>query len=210
MSRRISPGSAVFTLLVLLFFFIVMNWLHEKKLYLTWGKLKLGNKIYSDSSQLDQKTNQYSPIWLWRRIRYFNADDIKQMDIPEWKKLKFITQLDTSKLQISEMIRSEISIGQDSMFKYETTCLGTYLKRDSISAEYYADGSGHEENWYAIKFNKMIATIALDELELPINRTYADDYYYINAHDARLEEAAVFKNSNLKSPAAIKQDSIKK
>lgn len=210
MSRRISPGSAVFTLLVLLFFFIVMNWVQGKNLYLTWGKLKFGDKVYADNSLLDKKTNQYMPICTYRRIRPINAADIKQMDIEEWQKLKMITQLDTSKLQMSEMIRSEISIGQDSVFKYKTTCLGTYLKSDSISAEYYADGSGHEENWYAIKINKAIATVAFDEFELPVNRTYADDYYYIDAHDARLEEAAVFKNANLKSSAAIKQNSIKK
>jgi hypothetical protein len=198
MIRRRNKGFAGFMLLVLLSFFIVMELLKNQGLNLTWGKFKFGDKVYADNSLLNKKTNQYVPIWTYRRIRPINADDIKQMDIEEWQKLKFITQLDTSKLQMSEMIRSEISIGQDSVFKYKTTCLGTYLKSDSISAEYYVDGSGHEENWYAIKINKAIATVALDEFELPANRTYADDYYYIDAHDARLKEAAIFKRMQVK------------
>lgn len=210
MSFRRNKGFTGFILLVFLFTFIVMQWSTCNNLKLTWGKLKVGDKIYADSSKLHQKTNLYSPIWLWRRIRPFNADDIKQMDIPEWQKLKFISQLDTSIFQLSEMIRSETNIGQDSMFKYKTTCLGTYLKSDSISAIYYADGSGHEDYWYAITINKTVASIDdANEIKLPNNRTYADDYFYIDAHEARLEEAPLFKRVRSMQPILTEKDTVK-
>lgn len=191
--RRNAFGSAA-TFVSLIVLAAIFGYMSDQEVQLTWGKLKAGDRIYADSLKLQKDTADYG-VSFCRRIRPINASDINKKHIPQWKKLKLISQLDTTaKHNVSRMISSEIRTRQDSMFKRGTALLGIYIKSDSTSMKYYSDGSGSPEKWYAIKPGPGV--LHYSNFTIPKGYVLADKYYYIDAHDARSEEPTIFKNHN--------------
>ncbi|WP_158824733.1 hypothetical protein [Mucilaginibacter lacusdianchii] len=171
---------------------IFIGFIYRQDLNLTWGKLKTGDQLFADSSALKKDSKHYA-VTLYRRIRPINAEDIKKMDIQEWKKSQLISQLDTSADHNQPAMKyAGFGISQDSMFKHKTAYIGSYIKKDSTTIKYYADGSGSSDDWYAIKVNFNL--VKKGEFEMPANFVFADEYYYVDPLDVRLTEPAAFKN----------------
>ena len=158
----------------------------------TWQSINRGDKIYADSSHVANP--KFNKLYTYRRIRPFNANDIKKRKIPSWKKLKLIAQLDTSaEHNQSLMIMSNLVFLQDKMFKRHTAQIGVVIKKDSTTAEKPKEGShSSPSRWYAIIPNRKLYSTNF-EMIIPPGYKLADKYYYVDPYEVSGEEFKVFR-----------------
>lgn len=199
--RGIRFGEA--TAVILLFVVIgVFGNMQDQITQTLWIKVKLNDKIFADSMFVSDTSHR--SITLYRKIRPVNMDDINKMDIPRWQKLKLIAQIDTNAEHNKPlMIPSQVNYFNDDMFKGETACIGTFIKRDSVTAVKPDEGMYSDpQKWFAIAPNLTIADTNSYPITIPEKYTYADAYFYTDLDQIVLVEATVFTNlhSKLQQP----------
>ncbi|SDE89285.1 hypothetical protein SAMN05216464_110212 [Mucilaginibacter pineti] len=163
-----------------LFIFIIHGALNQDS-KLTWNKVKPGDRLYAyDGFFKDTILTEFTPFRLLKPIA---ASDIDTMKIQEWEKVKLKAQLDTSLKP--QLVTAEITYKVDSLFKSKSSFVGIYVGKDSIHE------SGFIDHWYIFKpaFKKPSHYL----LDIPKGYILSNDNYYMDASDARLEEAPQFK-----------------
>ncbi|MDR6944691.1 hypothetical protein [Mucilaginibacter pocheonensis] len=172
------------SLVIALFLIIqLFVWIFNNGYEDTWDKVKPGDKLYAEKRVVTDTASRM--VFLFRLIRPINSDDIDRMKIAEWKKDKLKMKIDSSLK--SKMLTAPGIFYQDSLLKYKTGFLGTYIKKDSVE-EY----GGFGQHWYAIKPNFKLIRKHYLKFEMPAGYTLADSDYYISAQDGKFNEIDLF------------------
>jgi hypothetical protein len=198
-TRRNRRFAAATTVILVLGGAIVVGWFQENTVLTNWNNVKYNSLLYADTSQI--KNSKYFGVLLFRRIRPLNnaelSEAINKSNIPEWEKLKRRTMIDTSSENNQPvMIYSDLTLRQDSMFKYKTAFIGSVIGKDSLTAEMPKDNlSTSPKKWLAIKPNKNLVEIN-QTFKLPKNYVYADKNYYVDPLDVTIGgEPTIFRNT---------------
>ncbi len=152
----------------------------------TWNKTNPGDKLYA--ADIFITDTALKELEVFRLIRPVNKEDVKKMNIPAWQKLKMVSQLDTNNKEVV-IISAEVRVSQDRMFKSHTAFIGTYVKRDSTLGRF---GEPHiNTKLYAIKPNMPVLETGFLSKK-PNDYVFADEYYYVEPRNVRLNEPSVF------------------
>lgn len=154
----------------------------------TWSKVKPDDKLYVQHLLLTDTA--LAETFFYRLVRPMTASDIEAMHIPEWKKKKMITQLDTTKSKEARMVTSDLVALQSKMFKHNSAYIGNFIKKDSVYC-FLKDGMHEDLKWYAISPNKKVV-VSKYVVNLPPNYVFVDNYYYIQPENLRLKEDSTF------------------
>ncbi len=152
----------------------------------TWNKTNPGDKLYAAGIFITDTA--IKKLEVFRLIRPANKEDIKKMNLPAWQKLKLSSQLDTVNKE-ALIISAEIMASQELMFKSHTAFIGTYVKRDSTLSRF---GEPHiNTKLYAFKPNMSVFETGF-LLKKPDDYVFADEYYYVEPGNVRLNESSAF------------------
>lgn len=174
---------------------LILAWagqVEKEELNYTWNKTNPGDSLYAEDIFVNDST--FTQFHTFRLIRPLAEADVEKMNIPKWKKLKMIAQLDTfSDHQRPVMIDyARMLFLQDDMFKKETAFIGTYIKRDSTIGM-YKETIYIPLKWYAFKPNYTLCNTDYI-FKMPANYTFADSNHYVEPSLVRLQEPAIFRN----------------
>jgi hypothetical protein len=168
-------------------------WMVNNQIELTWDKVKVNDKLYASEFFITDTAGRTIP--LKRMIRPINQSDIDTMNISLLEKRKMSAQLDTSNTEQRIADLSDIIIPQDSIFKYGTAFVGTFLSKDSTTKTF--EGNMVNKIYAIIPNNQLVKTGY--EQKIPKGYILANNYYYVNPEDVRLEEPNALKDH--KTPA---------
>jgi hypothetical protein len=178
----------IMTLLLILggtIFFVRMT---DNERKLTWDKVKANDKLYVSEFFITDTSGGSVP--LRRMIRPINQSDIDTMNISLIEKRKMSAQLDTSNTERRIIDICDIRIPQDSIFKFGTAFVGTFLSKDSTTKT-FEDKTA--DKFYAIIPNSRLVQTGYDQ-KIPKGYVLANNYYYVMPENVRLEEPNALKS----------------
>lgn len=180
-------GALIVTTVVFILIWLlsqIMNAGYEE----TWTKVKAGDKIYCHFEASDTGFRPFVPQIL---VRPINQSDIEKMPMVTWKKRKLINELDTNLKPL--LIDAKIAFTKDSMYKYNTAYMGTFIKKDSIKNLKLGDCAAGADGdyWYTIKLDTTHVECCY-ESKIPNGYVLADKNYYVPAGWVRLQESSAF------------------
>ncbi len=158
--------------------FIFKRDIKVKYYNLTNNHFKRGDKVYVDKEIFGYEHNHYN---FYRLIRPISQQDIEDMTIDKLEKSTLKNLIDPSLKPY--LIRTEMSISSDTLNKYRSTYIGTYLYHKALNFKNYDTGKLFEDNAYAIEPEQhyTVTSISPDDDVLPKGYTWADKSMYLPA-----------------------------
>ncbi|MBD1394603.1 hypothetical protein [Mucilaginibacter glaciei] len=190
-NRRVRQYGTSKALTVLLVFVAGIYFIrqHDKAADLSWYKIKKNDKLYADEYFV---TDTSDAVFRFNRlIRPITEADVKKMKLSVDKKRKIIAQLDKNNKSNLMLDMSEIVITKENLFKNGSAFIGTFAEKDSLTM---LVGSGTNVKWYGLIPNERVVDRGY-EITIPKGYVLANDYYYVEAADVRLEESEAIKKT---------------
>lgn len=191
MVRRWAIAITVFILIIALAWFN-QPWIWDLYIDAKYNNFKTGDKLYGREQSMRVSDYHYR-LYTW--VRPLKEDDVDAMDIELWKKALIKQDLHPNAERF--LIESGWRISTDSLNKYKTACIGTYLGADIGKLHVRPNDDGFLLNFIKISPNKM-ALVKTDENLYKIDDDIPSGYTLDDENDLYIMGFEVYENQELK------------